>query len=346
MNRSVVKVFVVISICLSFKECDSVDVDLSEQTTSTVEVEKAPSIAITNTTSAELQNLVLNLNQLIQKINSGQQRSGADMMSKEIAGYPDLPPFIETLRAYFKMAYKSYLLFQPEIKFGQCIIKYFYMRFPNTMRIFRPPDLMKYIRRMYSVSGIMTNNIITRTIFSFFDDTEVDRERIAIKMATMTGMPLTPFQKAEKPILDFYEAIQSPQFYTNVMQLPVYSGPVQLQRRRRRRFQREAKNPSRNDQDHTDSRDEIQYKNNMKRAPRQSEQSKIPVPPEMDPDATIDLINKEIEHEAEELFAIDKMFWSSLGFEDDSFKKYSLAYCTREYFTGSFGRFMKNIVLA
>lgn len=351
MDRIIVKVFVIVLICLSFIECYSVD--LSEKTNATVEVDTSPNTTITNESSTELQNLVDKPIQINERSSSGIKQLGAVVSNKQIPGLPDIPPFVETLRRYFKMAYKSFILFQPEIKFGQCLIKYFYMRFPSTMRLFQLPNLTKYIRRMYSVSGRMTNNIVTRTIFSFFDDTELDRERIAIKMATMTDAPLTPFQKTAKPILEFYEIIQSPsaQFFPDLPQLPVFSEPIQLTRRRRR-FQRQANYPNeRNASNMIDRWNQIQYKNNMKREPRQSTndgsgEMKSKDPAEIDPNETIDLTNKDVEREAEELFTIDTMFWKSLGFEDSSFKKYSLAYCTREYVTNSFSRFMKNIILA
>lgn len=342
MDRLIVKGFIIVLMCLSFIECYSVD--LSEQTNGSVEMDTSPNTTLTKESSTKQQNLADNQIQINEKSGSGTSQPTAVVSTKQIPGLPDIPPFVETLRSYFKMAYKSYLLFQPEIKYGQCLIKYFYMRFPNVMRFFQLPNFSKYIRRMYSVSGAMTNNIVTRTIFSFFDDTELDRERIAIKMATITDGPLTPFQSAAKPILEFYEVIQSPSAqFPNLPQLPVFSGPIQLQRRRRR-FQRQANYPNESNMDRWN---QIQYKINMKREPRQSsseEKSKDPV--ERDPNETIDLTNKDIEREAEELFTIDTMFWKNLGFEDGSFKKYSLAYCTREYVTNSFSRFMKNIILA
>lgn len=340
-------------------KCDSnVDV-LSAQTNSTIEVIKTTNTTIPKTypnpdpivnflmelqnpdskdnLSMELRNLVNILNQINQRTSSVQQKSGGSVSNKQIAGFPELPPFIETLRKYFKMAYKSYLMFQPEVKFGQCITKYFYMRFPAAMRFFQMQNLSKYIRRMYSVSGIMTNNIITRTIFTWFDDTELDRERIAIKMATITNGPMTPFQRSVKPILEFYENItQSTQIYPNLLQLPVIAGPILVQRRRRR-FQRDMKYPE---------NFQIHYKNNMKSEQNSNRVKKSSDSVDTERDGTIDLTNKSVEREAEELFNIDTMFWKSLGFEEDSFKKYSLAYCTRAYVTDSFSRFMKNIVLA
>lgn len=66
----------------------------------------------------------------------------------------------------------------------------------------------------------------------------------------------------------------------------------------------------------------------------------------MDPDARIDLNDKAIEREADELFNIDKMFWKSFGFDSQqTLKKYSLPHCGKEYITDVFSRFIKNIIL-
>lgn len=361
MDRLLVKILIIVLICVLFINCEK-SVDFSASTNGTVQMVKPTNTTLSKTYPNPIGNFLMELRNLVNTPNQINQPGNY----KQIAGFPDLPPFIETLRAYFKMAYKSYILFQPEIKFGQCLTKYFYMRFPAAMRFFQLQNLSKYIRRMYSVSGRMMNNVVTRTIFTWFDDTELDRERIAIKMATITDGPMTPIQSAVKPILEFYETIQSQTrpIYPNLLQLPIIAGSMQL--RRRRRFQRQVKYPNENYYNNSIGLDrnimgnfQIQYKNNMRRVQRQSANTMQNIQPNdgsgakkssgpvgMDPDATIDLTNKGIEREAEELFNIDTMFWRSLGFEDSSFKRYSLAYCTRAYVTDSFSRFMKNIILS
>lgn len=352
MDRLVVKVFIVTIICVPFIRCDSVDT--SAQTNDTVEVMEPTDTSLIKTSANPVSNLLIELqdpmntsNRINQKSNSGQQSVEDVLLSKQIAGFPDLPPFVETLRAYFKLAYKSYVLLQPEIKFGQCLTKYFYIRFPNFMRFFQWRNLSKYIRRLYSVSGRMVNNVVTRTIFTWFDDTELDRERIAMKMTSITSeRQARPDPSIVRPIVEFYESIglQPPlaseiyDIYPNLMQ-SLTTSPL------RRRYQRDTTNSNK-------MSSQIQYKNNMK---REQIQNKDDVqandgnhrgPAGMDPNATIDLTNKSVEQEAEELFNIDTMFWKNLGFEDSSFRKYSLAYCTRAYVTDSFSRFMKNIILS
>lgn len=342
MNRLVVKVFILLTFVL-FIKCDSVDSSVAAPMHDTVEVLKS-----SNTTS---------IDRRVEK-SSGAQQSEEDLLIKQLAGFPDLPPFLETMRSYFKLAYKSYVLLQPEIKFGQCLVKYFYMRFPRVMRYFQWQNLSKYIRRVYVVSGRMANNVVTRTVFKWFDDTELDRERIAIKMAAITSeKPITPLQSIVRPIYEIYESLglqpQSELIQGN------YPNLFRSTTRLRRRIQREAKYPSTRDRNNVNGQNqkaEIHYKRNMKREEMQSknmmrnalssEQKGAKNQVEMNSDAIIDLTNKAVEREAEELFNIDTMFWRSLGFEDSSFKRYSLAYCTKEYVTDSFSRFMKNIILS
>lgn len=370
MHRLVVIFFILVLICVPFLKCDSVD--LSAQTNDTVEEIKLTNTNLIKTYPNPIGNLLIELqdlmnapNQIDQKSNSVKQ-SEEDLLFKQIVGFPVLPPFVETMRAYFKLAYKSYILLQPEIKFGQCLTKYFYMRFPSVMRFFQWQNFSKYIRRVYIASGAMVNNVVTRTIFTWFDDTELDRERIAIKMAAITSeRQITPIQSMVRPIVEFYESIGLPPpspasiygSYPNLFQSPMIAGTTRL----RRRIQREAKytDPSNHNNmnglnQNTMENAQINYKNNMKKEQTRNKNNMENTQmnggkggrADIDPDATIDLTNKQVEHEAEELFNIDSMFWKSLGFEDSSFKRYSLAYCTRAYVTDSFSRFMKNIILS
>lgn len=367
MDRLAVKVFIVVVIYVPFIRSDSID--SSAQSNGTVEVIKPTNTNLIKTYPNPIGNLLIELqdlyntpNQMNQKSLKSGQQSEEDLIIKQVAGFPVLPPFVETMRAYFKLAYKSYILLQPEIKFGQCLTKYFYMRFPNFMRFFQWQNLSKYIRRVYIASGRMANNVVTRTIFTWFDDTELNRERIAIKMAAITSeRKTTPIPSAVQPIVEFYESIglQPPlasiyEGFPDLFQVPIVAGTTQV----RRRFKREAKYPDASNHNNINGTNQkimensqIQFKNNMKKEKIQSENFMQNTKTnagkaDIDPDATIDLTNKTVEREAEELFNIDTMFWKSLGFEDSSFKRYSLAYCTRAYVTDSFSRFMKNIILS
>lgn len=329
MDQSAVKVLFVLN-CLLFLKCERAIAEVKPPANST---------DITNF-SVESQPVFSKSPQ--QRV---QRSAESDILQKQLAGLPDLPPFIETLRSYLKLAYRAYILLQPEIKFGQCMTKYFYMRYPALMRVFQWKYLSKYVRSFYSVSGRMVNNVVTRTIFGFFDDTELDRQRIALKVEAMTSEQPTPAQTAIQPVSDFLDAIvllSQPAFsYPDLFITPAFDGSAQVLRR----IRREAKY---RDASERDQHPQIHYKNNMeiaqvqKRNGNETEDSK---PMEVDLEARIDLTNKLVEREAEELFNIDTMFWRSLGIEESSFKKYSLAYCTKEYVTDSFSRFMNKIIL-
>lgn len=175
-----------------------------------------------------------------------------------------------------------------------------------------------------------------------FDDTELDRERIAIKMATITSeKPITPLQILSRPIYEIYENIRMDQqpaasiysSYPKLFQsLKNAGGTTQL----RRRFRREAKCTDEGGHNSINGQNtEIKYKNNMEKPKPQNRDTKSngenrkKSNDHVDPEARIDLTNKLVEREAEELFNIDTMFWRSLGFEESSFKRYSLAYCTK-----------------
>lgn len=164
MDRLFVTVLFLL-ICVSFINCDSVD--LGAQMNDTVEVIQTTNTSLTKIYPNPFTTFLADLNQKIQNIN-GDRQLDEDILYKQLAGFPLLPPFVETLRTYFKLAYRSYILFQPEIKFGQCLIKYFYMRFPRVMRFFQWRNLSVYIRRLYVASGRMANNVVTRTIFKWF----------------------------------------------------------------------------------------------------------------------------------------------------------------------------------
>lgn len=366
MDQLAVKVLFVL-IWLPFITCDSVD--LSAQINGSLVHVKPANLTILSK-KYPIGAFLVELRSLFKIPDQKIQRSDEvdHLLFKQLAGFPILPPFVESIRSYFKLAYKSYILFQPEIKFGQCMIKYFYMRYPRVMRFFQWKNLSKYIQSLYVVSGKLVNNVVTRSIFSWFDDTELDRHRIAIKVEKMTSeKEITPVQRAVRPIFEIYEAIamQPASVYhinTNSFRSPEIGALTHM----RRRIQREANYPDANNQNSLNEQDrrtmnngQIHYKNNMEMARLQSRnttentrpqihdgnRAKKSDPTYMDPEARIDLTNKLVEREAEELFNIDIMFWRSLGIEENSFKRYSLAYCTREYVTSSFSRFMQKVVL-
>lgn len=354
MDQLVACIFIVmIFVCCS--KCEGVDYNTSgRQLNATIAAAQSPKPICD--ILLELQKLNNTKTELMVQKPKRTKRLDEDLILKQLIGFSTIFgfPFYETTRAYFKIAYRTYLLLQPEFKFFQCMIKYFYMRFPQTMQMFQMQNLSKYIRQVYVVSGIMANNMMTRTIFSWFEDTELDRERIAIKTAAMTSeTPNPPPQTLAQPIDWFYRSVglrpQTPLIYGNYqnsVRPPIYvlGAPVRL----RRRIKRETEYPSASisDQDNImlQIQAEIQYKNNMQKEKMENVAKKRLGMIE-EKDGSIDLTNGAIEREAEELFNIDTMFWKGLGFDKGSLKKYSLAYCTRDYVSQSFERFIKNVIL-
>ncbi|XP_031619304.1 uncharacterized protein LOC116338302 [Contarinia nasturtii] len=67
----------------------------------------------------------------------------------------------------------------------------------------------------------------------------------------------------------------------------------------------------------------------------------------MESEAQIDMMNRRIlEREADDLFNMDQMLWKNFGLDDRSIKKYSMVYCGKEWITGFFNRFVKNVILS
>lgn len=248
---------------------------------------------------------------------------------------PTLPPFFEKIRSYFKMAYKTYLLMNAEVKFGQCIVKYLYTEYPSVMRFFRMENFSNFARRLYIVVGKFMNNIINTNIFSW-PETEFDRKRIGMKVA-MTATE----QRSPRPNVNLYETYSFPELvlhYNNNLNsfgTNVPRGQVEY----RARFVRQAQISDSNNVPPTGS-------NKGKTIEKTKSKEMIQSYADIDSEARIDLTNRDLEREAENLFNIDSMFWRSLGIEENSFKRYSLAYCTKEYVTESFKRFMKNVILS
>lgn len=334
MYQLIVNAFIVL-ICVPFSKCDCIGLSASAKTNVTVVPRNSPYPI--GKFLDEFMNSD-NISEQTVKASHSVRQSEEDLIFKQLVGYSTLFPYLESTRTYLKIMYKSYILLQPEIKFVQCLTKHFYMRYPNAMRFFQWQNLSSYIRRVYGVSGWMVNSAAIRMLFNLYDDTEFDRARIAIKTAAVTAeKQTTPPNRTVRPTYGFYESfgLQRPIY---VVRTPTIA--VGAASRSRRRVPRQAEVPSERNPS------EIHYKDNMKREQMQNDAKEARTATEMNPEGIIDLINKEIEREAGELFNIDTMFWRGLGFEENSLKRYSLAYCSREYVTNVFQRFMKNIILS
>lgn len=324
----------IILICVLCAYCENVESDL-QAINSTIEKSSGKSVP------DPVENLVVQIKKLISLFNQesqtklnlkpslgdGLHRKGVKTLRQlsVLPVLPDFPPFFETIRSYFKLAYKSYLLLNPEVKFGQCIVKYLYTEYPVVMRFFRTQNITNFFRRMYIVMGKFMNNIINGKLFNW-SETEFDMKRIGLKVAMTSYENSKPKFSSPQPNSNFYQT-----YYVNYNN---YTVPNQLYVRSRR-FSRQTQSPNANTG--KDAGKKVGSSKNKENAMHYED---------IDSEARIDLTNRDVEREAENLFNIDAMFWKSLGIEENSFKRYSLAYCTKEYLTESFKRFMKNVILS
>lgn len=194
------------------------------------------------------------------------------------------------------------------------------------------------------------HNILNGNVFSWYSSA-ADSARVGSKVAAITTEDVLSEQKAVQP-LNFYEIYPSSQLVSNY---PDYLRSFEMvpmsKGNARQRFGRQIK---------SDSREHINFKQKrqsnmqpMNSGPKQvTNQMPKQVPnqvydyDDMDSEARIDLSNKSLEREADELFNIDSMFWKILGVEENSIKKYSLAFCGKEYATDAFKRFIRNVLLS
>lgn len=262
----------------------------------------------------------------------------------------NLPPLFETVKSYAKYAYKTYMLLNPEVKAGQCLVKLVYTRYPGFMRLFRMQNLSRLVRRLYFVLTKYMNNILNGDVFSWYDSA-ADSARVGSKVAAMTAEDVLSKRKAVQP-LNFYEIYPSSQLFSNYQDYlrSFEMGPMS-KANTRPRFARQIKSNQREPKNFKQKR-----QNNMQPMNSGPKQATNQIPKQvpnqindyddMDSEARIDLSNKSLEREADELFNIDSMFWKILGVGENSIKKYSLAFCGKEYATDAFKRFIRNVLLS
>lgn len=267
-------------------------------------------------------------------------------LAKQQAGmsFPNLQQYFEPVRSYIKSAYRTYLLLNPEIRMGQCLYKYLYMNFP-IMRFFRMSNLRFVAKRAYVMITKFFNNLLSGNIFAP-PETQNDIDRVGFKVASITKekpKPKTPQKNTINSGL--YSLPQTSQNYyylpSNVAYQPMIT-PNLVYRRVKRQT---AQLPS--NQQYTSEKQRINAKQleQKKEHPTQFTDN-VQDFEDMDADAKIDLSNPSLLYEADQLFNLDSMFWKSMGIEDNSIKKYSLAYCGREYTSDILRRFVKNVILS
>lgn len=262
---------------------------------------------------------------------------------KQSSVLPTAQPFFETTRSFIRSAYKSYLLLNPEIAFIQCLVKQLYMKYPVLVNFFQYQNLSKFMRNVYVVFVKFMNNIINADVLKWSDTAVADRQRVEFKVAQIT---------ADKSILNREKTRNSLKSYNLPLIISIID-PFEpnyniKQRTMLQRFPRQAKTPAMgnpayerdHDDNHFEQCMEIKGKDCPKELINNAHENA-----EINSNAVIDLSDKTVEREADELFNIDAMFWKSFGIEDNSLKKYSLAYCTKEYATDLFRRFIRNVLL-
>lgn len=245
----------------------------------------------------------------------------ASSLLKQQNVFSSLQSIFAVVKSYIKSAYRLYLVMNPEWKFGQCMVKLVYTRYPGFMRLFRAQNISLLSRRLYFILTKYMSNIINGNVFAWYGS-QTDQMRVGSKVAAIT---------TENNIVSsavYNQKIQQKQpsnFYD------IHSPYYELYKQR---FGRQAS--------HSPNIQHKQQQPNGHKMPGSVQMSN-----EMfDSDARIDLSNHKLEREAEELFNIDKMFWKSLGIEENSIKRYSLAYCGKEYATDALKRFVKNVLLS
>lgn len=259
--------------------------------------------------------------------------------------FPNLQQYFEPIRSYIKTAYRTYLLLNPEIKMGQCLYKYLYMNFP-IMRFFRMSNLQFIARRAYVMMTKFFNNLLSGNIFAP-PEPQTDIDRVGFKVASITKerpKPKTPQLNTINSGL--YSLPQSRKNYyylpSNVAYQPMTVTPNLVYQRVKRQT---AQLPS--NQQYTPEEQSVKSQQAQPKKEHPTEfTDNVQDFENMDADAKIDLSNPSLLYEADQLFNLDSMFWKSMGVEDNSIKKYSLAYCGREYTSDILKRFVKNVILS
>lgn len=324
------------------------------------------------TTIQEVFNPILSKREIGQSLIKQQPAAAAAQMS-----FPNLQPYLDPVRSYIKTAYRTYLLLMPEIKMSQCLYKHLYVEYPRLMGFFRIQTLQMLIRRAYRLVVHFLRSVFDGTIFPSIE-TEADKERVALKVAMITK------EKPKKPVgpttsqvnLANYGAYGLPQSTPNY-NYAYYPQPsvtyqqssapnfvYQRVKRQTAQYPRQIVNtypkyPMNYQQVYTPQNSYVEMKQAAlpPQPPQPVQPPKQSIHPsefvdnpqdfdDMDPDAKIDLSNPNIQYEADQLFNMDSMLWKSMGVEDKTIRKYSLAYCGKEYVTDIMRRFVKNVILS
>lgn len=288
--------------------------------------------------------------------------------------FPNLQPYLDPVRSYIKTAYRTYLLLTPEIKMVQCLYKHLYVEYPRLMGFFRIQTLRLLIRRAYRLVVHFFRSILDGSIFPSIE-TAADKERVAQKVAMITKEKPKKSVKPTTSQLNWtnYGAYGLPQSTPNYNYAYYRQPSAAYQQRSAPNFvyQRVKRQTAQFPRQTINTNSQIPMNYQLVYTPqstytemKQPLQSPQPARPpkqsihpsqfvdnpqdfdDMDPDAKIDLSNPNIQYEADQLFNMDSMLWRSIGVEDKTIRKYSLAYCGKEYVTDIMRRFVKNVILS
>ncbi|XP_055301327.1 uncharacterized protein LOC129567958 [Sitodiplosis mosellana] len=293
------------------------------------------------------------------------KRKTGQSLAKQQMSFPNLQQYLDPVRSYIKTAYRTYLLLNPEIKMAQCLYKHLYVEYPRLMGFFRMQNLRLLARRAYQMVAKFVNSVLSGSVFAPVE-TEADEERVGLKVAMITKEK--PPQKPKTPQLNLgnYGAYNLPQSVPNynyayypqpgVAYQPISTPNFVYQRVKRQSAQFPIQIVEANTQFSPNQQYQPGYTPQMthtgtKQPPKESLHPSQFVDnvqdfEDMDPDAKIDLSNSALQNQADQLFNMDSLFWKSMGVEDNMIRKYSLAYCGKEYVTSILRRFVKNVILS
>lgn len=244
----------------------------------------------------------------------------------------------DTAKSFFKSAYRTYLFLNPEVKLAECLVKVAYTRYPTIMRMFRIQNLSKLSRQLYFILTKYMKSILNGNMFSWEEDSGVDKARIGSKIAAITTEDRYSQQRPQQTlnVYQMHPVYRYP-YYPPSIEMAALSKKRAIQRYKRQetatQLQSNVQKPNKN-----------QHKTAMYTVPTQSTNEIGDY--NMDSEARIDLSNRVIQREAEQLFDIDAMFWKSLGIEENSINRYSVAHCAKEYVSEAFKRFIKDVILS
>lgn len=274
-----------------------------------------------------------------------------------------MPSEFETYRLFIRRVYKSYLYYNPEIKMFNCMVKYARTQYPDFLRYLRVEDLKRTGRSLHMVFVKLLDNLMNGGGIGFYD-TEIDRYRVAWKIAQMAAGENLPPETDEHYNGQQVIQLNTDELYTKP--ITDYSIPNTARTFQESHIQRGFVQKNQNNVTNL-LQDEPMIDNEMKESERTIRRTKrqyvfndgymysepyIANPFDsredmaMDPDARIDLTRKPVIEESNRAFTIESMVLRSLGIDPNSVKKWSPTYCTKEYVKDLITRFTKTILLA